>query len=54
MLIIETFARGCEPRYRRATTPLAIRINIVMIELALSTVTQPSVLAILAVLAADR
>ena len=27
MLIIETFARGCEPRYRPATAPLAIRID---------------------------
>jgi hypothetical protein len=25
MLIIETFARGCEPRYRPAATPLVIR-----------------------------
>ena len=27
MLIIETFARGCQPNYRPATTPPAIRIN---------------------------
>ena len=27
MLIIETFARGCEPRYRPATAPLVIRID---------------------------
>ena len=27
MLIIETFARGCEPRYRPATTPPVIRID---------------------------
>jgi hypothetical protein len=27
MLIIETFARGCEPKYRPATAPLAVRID---------------------------
>jgi Putative transposase/Transposase zinc-binding domain len=27
MLIIETFARGCEPNYRPATAPLVIRID---------------------------
>ena len=27
MLIIETFARGCEPRYRPATAPLVTRID---------------------------
>jgi len=27
MLIIETFARGCEPKYRPATAPLVIRID---------------------------
>ena len=27
MLIVETFARGCEPRYRPATAPLVIRID---------------------------
>ncbi len=27
MLIIETFARGCEPRYRPAAVPLVIRID---------------------------
>src|SRR4029077_15286105 len=27
MLIIETFARGCEPRYRPAAAPLMIRID---------------------------
>jgi hypothetical protein len=27
MLIIETFARGCEPKYRPATAPLEIRID---------------------------
>jgi Putative transposase len=27
MLIIETFKRGCEPRYRPATAPLVIRID---------------------------
>jgi hypothetical protein len=27
MLIIETFARGCEPRYRPATAPLVIQID---------------------------
>ena len=27
MLIIETFARGCGPKYRQATAPLAIRID---------------------------
>ena len=27
MLIIETFARGCEPNYRSTTAPLAIRID---------------------------
>ena len=27
MLIIETFARGCEPGYRPATTPPIIRID---------------------------
>jgi hypothetical protein len=27
MLIIETFARGCQPNYRPATTPFIIRID---------------------------
>ncbi len=27
MLIIETFARGCEPKYRPATAPRGIRID---------------------------
>ena len=27
MLIIETFARGCEPKYRPATASLVIRID---------------------------
>jgi hypothetical protein len=27
MLIIETFARGREPKYRPATAPLAVRID---------------------------
>jgi hypothetical protein len=27
LLIIETFARGCEPNYRPATAPLVIRID---------------------------
>ena len=27
LLIIETFARGCEPNYRPATAPLVIKID---------------------------